>query len=92
MPLPDIRSSLLKSLQENDTISLQLKLVPVRTGSLSIPTIIIRPLPNVGEGLSFLPTAETHHANAAMRVEVIPVAPRQTFWVPLPEYRRSVLV
>lgn len=77
----------LKAESSDDTFSATLTVVPLRTGNLALPTVLVRPLSAVnagqqrGEGKR-IPTCETYTTNAGTRVQVVPAKSTKAFYVP----------
>lgn len=64
------------------TFSVTLTVVPLRTGSLALPTVLVRPLAHPELAGARLPTCETHTTNAAQRVQVVAAKTTKAFFVP----------
>ncbi|TKY87653.1 hypothetical protein EX895_003234 [Sporisorium graminicola] len=76
--------SLSPSIDDYTTHSFTVTVVPLRTGTLALPSILVRPLSTISaqaarEGL---PTCETYTTNAAQRVTVVPARSVKAFFVP----------
>lgn len=72
--------------QESEITSVDLLLVPMRHGSLSIPTVVIQPLMPLSNGTgnkAELPSCEAYQENAAVVVEILPSRGRTAVLIPI---------
>ncbi|KAJ9478612.1 ER to Golgi transport-related protein [Pseudozyma hubeiensis] len=77
----------LSSMGKSGTFSVTLTVVPLRTGSLALPSVQVRPMsalmPTRVEEGGRVPTCETYVTNAGQRVDVVPARSVTAFLVPI---------
>ncbi|SPO32069.1 related to TRS130 - subunit of the TRAPP complex of the cis-Golgi [Ustilago trichophora] len=71
--------------EEGGSFEVTLKVVPLRTGCLSLPNVLVRTLSSVistGERRGKVESCETYTTNAGMRIHVIPAKSTKAFFIP----------
>ena len=73
------------SVDDKTTFKFSLTVVPLRTGSLALPSIHVRPLSAIEGRMEKSPTCETYTSNAGLRVDVVPARSVKAFFIPMAE-------
>lgn len=74
----------LLQIKDGSTCSREITLIPLRHGSLALPTVSVTPVMIEGEREWTLPSCETHQVHGAIVINVLPRSAAATFAVNLP--------